>query len=109
MQSAVVGRRVSGNEEVVAFVETMPGSAVDEAALKAFVRERLAPYKRPQHIFVMARMPASATGKVQKHALAALADELIARKAASPDLSDVPPGSQSRPSIPICKLLRSSA
>jgi hypothetical protein len=29
----------------------------------------------------MARMPASATGKVQKHALTALADELIARKA----------------------------
>jgi long-chain acyl-CoA synthetase len=82
VQSAVVGRRVSGNEEVIAFVETMPGSAVDEAALKAFVRERLAPYKRPQHIFIMARMPASATGKVQKHALAALADELIARKAA---------------------------
>ena len=81
VQSAVVGRRVSGNEEVIAFVETMPGSAVDEAALKAFVRDRLAPYKRPQHIFVVARMPASATGKVQKHALAALADELIARKA----------------------------
>jgi long-chain acyl-CoA synthetase len=81
VQSAVVGRRVSGNEEVIAFVETMPGSAVDETALKAFVRDRLAPYKRPQHILIMARMPASATGKVQKHALAALADELIARKA----------------------------
>jgi len=81
VQSAVVGRRVSGNEEVIAFVETMPGSVIDEATLKAFVRDRLAPYKRPQHVFVMARMPASATGKVQKHALAALADELIARKA----------------------------
>jgi long-chain acyl-CoA synthetase len=81
VQSAVVGRRVSGNEEVIAFVETMPGSAVDEAALKAFVRDRLAPYKRPQHILIMVRMPASATGKVQKHALTALADELIARKA----------------------------
>ena len=81
VQSAVVGRRVSGNEEVIAFVETMPGSAVDEAALKAFVRDRLAPYKRPQHILIVARMPASATGKVQKHALTALADELIAGKA----------------------------
>ena len=58
-----------------------PGSVVDEAALKHFVRDRLAPYKRPQHIFVVARMPASATGKVQKHALAALADALIANKA----------------------------
>jgi long-chain acyl-CoA synthetase len=81
VQSAVVGRRVSGNEEVIAFVETMPGSTVDEAALKRFVRDRLAPYKRPQHVFVVGRMPASATGKVQKHALSALADELIAKKA----------------------------
>jgi long-chain acyl-CoA synthetase len=57
VQSAVVGRRVSGNEEVIAFVETMPGSTVDEAALKRFVRDRLAPYKRPQHVFVVGRMP----------------------------------------------------
>jgi acyl-CoA synthetase (AMP-forming)/AMP-acid ligase II len=81
VQSAVVGRRVSGNEEVVAFVEVMPGSAVDEPELKRFVAERLAAYKRPQHVFVMERMPASATGKVQKHALVPLAEELIARKA----------------------------
>ncbi|HKH35520.1 MAG TPA: AMP-binding protein [Beijerinckiaceae bacterium] len=80
VQSAVVGRRVSGNEEVVAFVEVMPGSTVDEAALKRFVGERLAAYKRPQHIFVMARMPASATGKVQKHMLVALAEAMIAKK-----------------------------
>jgi acyl-CoA synthetase (AMP-forming)/AMP-acid ligase II len=80
VQSAVVGRRVSGNEEVVAFVEVMPGSRIDEAALKNFVGERLAAYKRPQHVFVMERMPASATGKVQKHMLVALAEEMIAKK-----------------------------
>ena len=80
VQSAVVGRRVSGNEEVVAFVEIMPGSSLDEPALKAFVGERLAAYKRPQHVFVMGRMPASATGKVQKHMLTALAEEMIAQK-----------------------------
>jgi long-chain acyl-CoA synthetase len=82
VQSAVVGRRVSGNEEVVAFVEVMPGSTVDERTLKQFVGERLAAYKRPQHIFVMERMPASATGKVQKHMLVALAEEMIAKKLA---------------------------
>jgi acyl-CoA synthetase (AMP-forming)/AMP-acid ligase II len=80
VQSAVVGRRVSGNEEVVAFVETMPGSTVDGGTLKTFVGERLAAYKRPQHVFVVERMPASQTGKVQKHMLVGLAEEMIAKK-----------------------------
>ncbi len=77
---AVVAPRVSGNEEVVAFVETAPGSTADETTLKAFVMDGLAPYKRPEHIFVLERMPASATGKIQKHALVALAEALIAEK-----------------------------
>ncbi|HVL72316.1 MAG TPA: class I adenylate-forming enzyme family protein [Beijerinckiaceae bacterium] len=81
VQAAVIGRRVSGNEEVVAFVETVPGSRLGPAALQAFVAERLAPYKRPQHVFLVERMPASPTGKIQKHALAALAEELIAARA----------------------------
>jgi long-chain acyl-CoA synthetase len=80
VQSAVVGRRVLGNEEVIAFVETAPGSTADETTLKTFVIDRLAPYKRPEHIFVLERMPASATGKIQKHALVALAEALIAEK-----------------------------
>ncbi len=80
--SAVVGRPVKGDEEVVAFVELAPGKPgeppVDEAALKAFVHDQLAPYKRPQRIFVVDSMPASAAGKIQKHRLAALAEELCA-------------------------------
>jgi acyl-CoA synthetase (AMP-forming)/AMP-acid ligase II len=78
VQAAVVGRQVSGNEEVIAFVEPVPGSGIDAATLLAFAAERLAPYKRPQHLFVVERMPASATGKVQKHALVALAAQMIA-------------------------------
>jgi acyl-CoA synthetase (AMP-forming)/AMP-acid ligase II len=78
VQSAVDGRRVSGNEEVVAFVEAVPGAGLDAPTLQAFVAARLAPYKRPQHLFVVERMPASATGKIQKHALVTLAESLIA-------------------------------
>lgn len=81
VQSAVVGRRVSGNEEVIAFVEVTPGASTDEAALKAFVRDRLAPYKRPERVFVVERMPASATGKIQKHALTLMADTLMTKAA----------------------------
>lgn len=78
VQSAVVGRRVSGNEEVIAFVELVPGARVDEEALKTFAAQRLAPYKRPQHLFIRDHLPASSTGKITKHALTLLAEELIA-------------------------------
>jgi long-chain acyl-CoA synthetase len=78
VQSAVVGRRVDGNEEIVAFVEAAPGAELTPRELADFLSGRLAPYKRPQHIFIIAQMPASATGKIQKHVLAALAERLIA-------------------------------
>ncbi len=78
VQSAVVGRRVDGNEEIVAFVEAAPGAAPAPSELAGFLTSRLAPYKRPQHILIVAQMPASATGKIQKHVLAALAERLIA-------------------------------
>jgi acyl-CoA synthetase (AMP-forming)/AMP-acid ligase II len=78
VHSAVVGRAAEGDEQVIAFVELAPGPdpAPDEADLKAFVRDRLAPYKRPQRIFVVETMPSSAAGKIQKHRLVALAEEL---------------------------------
>ncbi|WP_138421816.1 class I adenylate-forming enzyme family protein [Maritimibacter alexandrii] len=66
-QTAVVGRRVSGNEEVLAFVTAKPG--VSEADLKAFLHEHLVPYKVPQHIFIIEQFPAAATGKILKHKL----------------------------------------
>ncbi|KAA2237744.1 class I adenylate-forming enzyme family protein [Salinarimonas soli] len=64
---AVVGRRAAdGNEEVVAFVQTRPGAAFEEAALQAWCEERLAPYKRPTCIVWLDTLPASSTGKIQK-------------------------------------------
>jgi long-chain acyl-CoA synthetase len=69
----VVGRPVADNEEVVAFVELAPGARADPAELMAFAAARLAPYKRPAEIVVMSALPASATGKVLKARLAAIA------------------------------------
>ena len=83
VQSAVIGRRADGNEEVVAFVETRPGSGVGAPALRDHVRERLAAYKRPQHIFIVAGLPASPTGKVLRAALVPLAEQLIADSASA--------------------------
>ncbi len=60
-----------GNEEVVAFLQPRPGHEVDVDAVRAFAKERLAPYKRPGRYEVMAELPAAATGKLLKHKLKA--------------------------------------
>jgi len=72
-QSAVVGRQTAdGNEEVVAFVEPQEGAAPDRAALAAYLRDSLAPYKRPAEIRVIETIPTTASGKLLKQPLRAL-------------------------------------
>ena len=67
IQSAVVGRTVNGDEEVLAFVQVAPGDAPDPEELRAFVKERLAAYKRPRQIVMATALPAAPTGKLLKH------------------------------------------
>ncbi len=73
LHSAVVGRAVPGNEEVVAYVELVKHANVDAAALLQHLTERLSPYKRPSHIVFVDHLPLAANGKVLKRALEALA------------------------------------
>jgi len=70
VQSAVVGRAVNGNEEVVAFVQLMQGSRLKPPDLMAFVSPQLTSYKRPSEIIVLDNLPATSTGKILKHKLA---------------------------------------
>ena len=80
VQSAVIGRSVPGNEEVVAYVQLVPGSAVTPADLMAHAARLLTPYKRPSEIIVLDALPAASTGKILKHRLADVArDRAIAR------------------------------
>lgn len=72
-QCAVVGRKVPGNEEVIAFVQIAPGTSVTEPELRAHAGQRLAPYKVPAHIVVVSALPASSTGKILKSRLAEMA------------------------------------
>jgi long-chain acyl-CoA synthetase len=58
-------------EEVAAFVALRGGAAVDPAALIAHCRERLAGYKYPRTVTLLAALPKSATGKVLKGQLTA--------------------------------------
>jgi acyl-CoA synthetase (AMP-forming)/AMP-acid ligase II len=80
VQSAVIGRPVPDNEEVVAFVQLAPGATATPADLMAHAARLLTPYKRPSEIIVVEALPAGATGKILKHHLAeAVRNRAIAR------------------------------
>ncbi|RFA31375.1 long-chain fatty acid--CoA ligase [Alkalilimnicola ehrlichii] len=73
--SAVVGREVPGNEEVVAYVQPVPGAGLTADELRQFAAERLSAYKRPSEIVLMDTLPATATGKILKNKLKAKAQQ----------------------------------
>lgn len=77
--SAVVGRAVPANEEVVAFVELRPGAQARSSELAGYLRPLLAPYKQPAEIHIMPALPVASNGKVLKHRLA----ESVARAPAA--------------------------
>ena len=70
VQSAVVGRAIEGNEEVVAFVQLIQGATTSAEELKAHASSQLTSYKRPSEIVVLDALPATSTGKILKHKLA---------------------------------------
>jgi acyl-CoA synthetase (AMP-forming)/AMP-acid ligase II len=75
-QCAVVGRSADGDEEIVAFVEPVPGRRIDGEALRQSLRARLAPYKIPSRVVCMDKLPASGTGKLLRASLKHLAQRL---------------------------------
>ena len=70
LEAAVVGvPDAEGLTKTKAFVVLQPGAHVDDAELKAFVKDRLAPYKYPRAIEFVAELPKTATGKIQRFKL----------------------------------------
>ncbi|KIC48243.1 class I adenylate-forming enzyme family protein [Tateyamaria sp. ANG-S1] len=69
IQAAVVGRSNGGDEEVLAFVQVPQDGGPSEEDLRAFVRDRLAGYKRPARYVLSTSLPAAPTGKILKHKL----------------------------------------
>ncbi|WP_332612867.1 class I adenylate-forming enzyme family protein [Achromobacter sp. ESBL13] len=68
--SAVVGRNTADqNEEVIAFVEPLPGARVDTDLLMLHLRAQLAPYKRPARIISIDTIPTTVSGKILKQPL----------------------------------------
>jgi long-chain acyl-CoA synthetase len=74
VQSAVIGKSMDGDEEVIAFVQTLPDSSVTPTDLAGYAARHLAPYKRPSQIFIVPTMPVTPTGKVVKTELATIAE-----------------------------------
>jgi long-chain acyl-CoA synthetase len=66
-EAAVVGAPDAyRGETVIAFVSAEAGASLDEAKLKGFCRTRLAAYKCPAEIHIMAELPKTATGKITR-------------------------------------------
>ena len=73
-EAAVVGvPHTELGEEVAAFVTLREGAAVAPDDLIAWCKERVAGYKCPRRVTVLPELPKSATGKVVKARLSALA------------------------------------
>ena len=70
LEAAVIGKEdAEGLTKTKAFVVLKSGASADEAELKAFVKDKLAPYKYPRYIEFVAELPKTATGKIQRFKL----------------------------------------
>jgi len=74
LEAAVVGRPDEGGiTRPIAFVIPAPDAPADTAALAdsltSWCKERLAGYKRPKHYEIVAELPKTATGKIQRFKL----------------------------------------
>jgi benzoate-CoA ligase len=70
LEAAVIGVvDADGLTKTKAFVVLKAGAQASDAELKAFVKDRLAPYKYPRQIEFVADLPKTATGKIQRFKL----------------------------------------
>jgi benzoate-CoA ligase len=70
LEAAVIGvPDAEGLTKTKAFVVLKQGGSATDAELKAFVKDKLAPYKYPRQIVFVADLPKTATGKIQRYKL----------------------------------------
>ena len=70
LESAVIGKEdQDGLTKTKAFVVLKEGMRVTEDELRAFVKQRLAPYKYPRFVEFVEELPKTATGKIQRFRL----------------------------------------
>lgn len=69
-------------EVVGAFIIRKEGADITDADVIDFTRNRIAPYKKPKHVFFLDSYPMTASGKIQKYKLREIAREKLGIKAA---------------------------
>ena len=70
LEAAVIGKQdTDGLTKTKAFIVLKPGQSLTHEEVKAFVKERLAPYKYPRFIDFVPELPKTATGKIQRFRL----------------------------------------
>lgn len=70
LEAAVIGKEdTDGLTKTKAFIVLKQGQSLTQDEVKAFVKERLAPYKYPRFIEFVAELPKTATGKIQRFRL----------------------------------------
>lgn len=76
LEAAVIGvPDAQGLTKTKAFVVIKDGAQATDAELKAFVKDKLAPYKYPRQIVFVSDLPKTATGKIQRFKLRELENE----------------------------------
>jgi long-chain acyl-CoA synthetase len=76
-EAAVIGARdARKGEQPVAFIAPHDGAQVEPAKAIQFLRERLADYKVPRRVEILAALPRNATGKILKTELRRLAQTM---------------------------------
>ncbi len=67
---AVIGAQMENKDEIIiAYVMKNENSTITVADIKAHLKNRLAAFKTPKHIFIVDELPLTATGKVLKRKL----------------------------------------
>ena len=70
LEAAVIGvPDAEGLTKTKAFVVLTPNGQATDAELKAFVKDKLAPFKYPRQIEFVSELPKTATGKIQRFKL----------------------------------------
>ncbi len=68
--AAVIGLPDKASGEIpVAYIKPKEGAVINEKTMKAYLKEHLANYKLPKHIYVESDLPMTATGKILKREL----------------------------------------
>lgn len=75
LRSAVIGRPIQGDEEILAFVQLSEGASATPNELGAYAAAHLASYKRPNKIVIVPELQTTPTGKVIKAGLSKLLPE----------------------------------